>query len=91
MVRSFALHAPPAARLLVKEHPIDNGLTPWRRLLRETAARHGAGGAARGLVAAGIPVGLEGPEAAHGSDAVCAAAQPAAELDCAGAEAAAVE
>lgn len=42
VVRSFALHAPPAARLLVKEHPVDNGLTPWRRLLRETAARHGA-------------------------------------------------
>ena len=57
----------------------------------EAATRHGAGRAARGLVAAGIPVGLEGPEAAHGSDAVCAAAQPAAELDCAGAEAAAVE
>lgn len=43
LVRSFALHAPPAARLLVKEHPLDNGLTPWRRLLRAAAARHGAG------------------------------------------------
>ncbi|MDF2233870.1 capsular biosynthesis protein [Albimonas sp. CAU 1670] len=42
VVRSFALHAPPSARLLVKEHPMDNGLTPWRRLLRGVAARHGA-------------------------------------------------
>ena len=32
-------HAPADARLLVKEHPVDNALTPWRRiLLREAAA-----------------------------------------------------
>ena len=42
VVRDFARNAPPEARLLVKEHPGDNGMTPWRRLLRDEAARHGA-------------------------------------------------
>ncbi|MGM0585142.1 MAG: capsule biosynthesis protein [Pseudomonadota bacterium] len=42
VVQSFAAHAPPGARLLVKEHPMDNALTPWRRLLRRAAARSGA-------------------------------------------------
>lgn len=34
---SFAAHAPADARLLVKEHPMDNGLTPWRRIVAEAA------------------------------------------------------
>lgn len=42
VIRDFARNAPPEARLLVKEHPGDNGMTPWRRLLRAEAARHGA-------------------------------------------------
>ncbi|TVQ53322.1 MAG: capsular biosynthesis protein [Rhodobacteraceae bacterium] len=35
---SFAAHAPPDATLVVKPHPLDPGLTPWRRLLRESPA-----------------------------------------------------
>ncbi|MEO1686347.1 MAG: capsular biosynthesis protein [Pseudomonadota bacterium] len=71
IVDSFARHAPADARLLVKEHPVDNSLTPWRRLLRE-AAGHAAdrvevvlGGdldamldAARGIVTVNSTVGL---------------------------------
>ncbi|MEM6439681.1 MAG: capsular biosynthesis protein [Pseudomonadota bacterium] len=37
VVRSFAAHAPPEARLLIKTHPVDNGLTLWRRLLKAAA------------------------------------------------------
>ncbi len=37
VVGSFAAHAPADARLLVKEHPMDNGLTPWRRIVAEAA------------------------------------------------------
>jgi capsular polysaccharide export protein len=36
-VESFAAEAPPGARLLLKEHPQDNGLTAWRRLAKEAA------------------------------------------------------
>lgn len=35
---SFAAAAPPDARLIVKPHPLDPGLTPWRRMLREGPA-----------------------------------------------------
>lgn len=35
---SFAAHAPPDAVLVVKPHPLDPGLTPWRRRLRESPA-----------------------------------------------------
>ncbi len=38
-VGSFALHAPADARLIVKEHPVDNALTPWRRIVRQAAGR----------------------------------------------------
>ncbi|MEM1313588.1 MAG: capsular biosynthesis protein [Pseudomonadota bacterium] len=37
VARSFAAHAPAEARLLVKNHPVDNGLTPWRRLVKDAA------------------------------------------------------
>ena len=72
VVDSFAAHAPPGARLLVKEHPMDNALTPWRRLL--TAAAGAAGGrvevidggdlealvrAAAGVVTVNSTVGLQ--------------------------------
>lgn len=35
---SFAAAAPPAARLIVKPHPLDPGLTPWRRMLADGPA-----------------------------------------------------
>jgi capsular polysaccharide export protein len=31
ILTSFARHAPPAMRLMVKQHPLDNGLRDWRR------------------------------------------------------------
>lgn len=37
VLRSFARHAPAEARLVVKEHPLDNGLTDWRRVTRMAA------------------------------------------------------
>ncbi len=33
----FAAHAPAEARLIVKPHPLDPGLTPWRRIAEEAA------------------------------------------------------
>jgi capsular polysaccharide export protein len=44
VIRSFASFAPPDARLLIKEHPMDNGLTPWRRLVAAQADALGVGG-----------------------------------------------
>lgn len=41
MLRSFARFAPPGARLIVKEHPLDPGLTDWRRQTVTAASRHG--------------------------------------------------
>jgi capsular polysaccharide export protein len=41
VIRSFALHAPGAARLVFKIHPLDNGIEPWARILRTIARRHG--------------------------------------------------
>jgi capsular polysaccharide export protein len=35
--------APPEARLLVKQHPLDPGVIPWRALVAEAAARFGLG------------------------------------------------
>jgi capsular polysaccharide export protein len=37
VVRSFARHAPQDAMLVVKEHPLDNGLVDWRALSRRAA------------------------------------------------------
>lgn len=37
VVASFAAEAPPEARLILKEHPQDNGLTPWRRIAKAAA------------------------------------------------------
>lgn len=44
VVASFARHAPPELRLVVKEHPLDNGLTDWRRIVEELARTHGVSG-----------------------------------------------
>lgn len=41
VIASFARHAPRHFMLMIKEHPLDNGLRPWRRITRRTAARHG--------------------------------------------------
>jgi capsular polysaccharide export protein len=41
VITSFARHAPPAARLVVKEHPLDNGLTNWQRLTERLASARG--------------------------------------------------
>lgn len=41
VVASFAAAAPPAARLVVKLHPMDNGLTDWRKVTLAHAAEAG--------------------------------------------------
>ncbi len=41
VIGSFARHAPPGLRLVVKQHPLDNGLTDWRRLTGRLALEHG--------------------------------------------------
>jgi capsular polysaccharide export protein len=41
VIGSFARHAPADYSLVLKEHPLDNGLQNWRRLTRQIAARHG--------------------------------------------------
>lgn len=38
---SFAAHAPEDVVLLVKEHPLDNGLHRWRRVVTDMARKHG--------------------------------------------------
>ena len=40
IIASFANHAPQNARLVVKVHPLDNGLTPWAQLTSDTALEH---------------------------------------------------
>jgi capsular polysaccharide export protein len=41
VVASFAEHAPRHARLLIKLHPLDDGLVDWARMTREVAAARG--------------------------------------------------
>jgi capsular polysaccharide export protein len=41
VIRSFAKHAPSAARLVFKVHPLDNGIEPWSRILRSIARHYG--------------------------------------------------
>ena len=41
---SFAAHAPADARLVVKEHPLDNGVRDWRQEAAEQAALFGIAG-----------------------------------------------
>lgn len=41
VVTSFAAHAPPGLRLVVKEHPLDNGVRDWRLETTALAALHG--------------------------------------------------
>ncbi len=41
IITSFARFAPPDARLVIKEHPLDNGLTNWRRVVERWAIARG--------------------------------------------------
>ncbi len=41
IIRNFAKAAPQGTRLLVKRHPLDNGLIAWRRITRGLARRYG--------------------------------------------------
>jgi len=41
VVESFAAHAPEGLRLLVKEHPLDNGMRDWQALVLWLATAHG--------------------------------------------------
>jgi len=41
VIVSFARHAPAAARLVFKIHPLDNGMEPWARILRTLSKKHG--------------------------------------------------
>lgn len=41
VIRSFADHAPPSLRLVVKEHPLDNGVRDWRGETAALASLHG--------------------------------------------------
>lgn len=41
VVESFAAYAPPDTRLVVKEHPLDNGVRDWRLITEDIAKRYG--------------------------------------------------
>lgn len=41
VLRSFSRSAPVSARLVFKIHPLDNGLEPWKRIIRQTAKKYG--------------------------------------------------
>ena len=41
IIASFATSAPPDTMLVVKEHPLDDGLVAWRKLVRHLAAEAG--------------------------------------------------
>lgn len=41
IIQSFAKHAPSDARLVVKVHPLDPAITPWRSLIARMAAEYG--------------------------------------------------
>jgi capsular polysaccharide export protein len=41
VIVSFAAHAPAGMRLVIKEHPLDNGVRDWRHETQSLAAMHG--------------------------------------------------
>ena len=41
VIRSFATHAPQGTRLVIKEHPLDNGVRDWRQMAVDMAALAG--------------------------------------------------
>jgi capsular polysaccharide export protein len=56
---SFAKHAPPEPELLVKVHPLDNGLIDRAAQVREIAAKHGIAGRVRCIKGGHLPTLLE--------------------------------
>ncbi len=40
VVQSFARHAPEKSRLLIKQHPLDNDLEAWHKVVAKVAARY---------------------------------------------------
>lgn len=44
VIASFSRRAPADALLVIKEHPLDNGLINWRRYIARRSAHHGVGG-----------------------------------------------
>lgn len=43
ILRSFAAHAPKGSQLVIKLHPLDNGLISWERVVHEITAKLGIG------------------------------------------------
>lgn len=43
VISSFAAHAPSDTVLLIKEHPLDNGVRDWRSLINDIAREHKVG------------------------------------------------
>jgi capsular polysaccharide export protein len=41
IITSFARHAPPDTKLVIKEHPLDNGMTNWRHVTERLATARG--------------------------------------------------
>ncbi|WFE87852.1 capsular biosynthesis protein [Roseibium porphyridii] len=41
VIHSFSQHAPSAARLVFKVHPLDNGIEPWSRILKSISKEYG--------------------------------------------------
>ncbi|GLK74855.1 capsular polysaccharide biosynthesis protein [Methylopila jiangsuensis] len=60
VARSFAAHAPAEARLVVKLHPLDNGLVNRRRVTAQTAKRTGLGDRLLFIDGGDMPKLLEG-------------------------------
>lgn len=40
VIRSFSLHAPSCTKLLIKNHPLDNGIIDYKKIISEIAARY---------------------------------------------------
>jgi capsular polysaccharide export protein len=43
VIKSFAAHAPAGVRLVIKEHPLDNGVRDWEQVLGDIAANFKVG------------------------------------------------
>lgn len=54
VIQSFAAHAPPDVRLLVKEHPLDNGVRDWEQVTADIAAKFKVAGRVDYLVGGDI-------------------------------------
>ncbi len=56
---SFAAHAPPEAALVIKTHPLDNGLMRWRRQIERIRRTHSLDGRVHFLDGGHLPTLLE--------------------------------